>query len=220
LCEYRTLHGVARYLVEACSATAPSCVPAGVVSDQLRDRTTDYLKQLLSSSLKIPVQGIEAHAAMEQYGLNSVLVMALTNQLEEVFGSLPKTLFFEYQSLDELTAYFLECHRDRLQEFLNIEARAVAPASPETTPTPAAELRQHESPPTAPERRQRQRFTAAARASGSQTEVCDVAIIGLAGRYPGAENLAQFWDNLKAGRNCITEIPPERWDWRAYFDAE
>src|SRR5205823_1594919 len=137
-------------------------------------------------------QSIEANAAMEQYGLNSVLVMALTSQLEEVFGSLPKTLFFEYQSLDELTTYFLECHGDRLKELLRIEARTVTPASPEPAPTPAAELHRLESPPTGPERRQRQRFTTAPRASGRQQEVFDVAIIGLAGRYPGAENLAQF----------------------------
>ena len=47
-----------------------------------------------------------------------------------------------------------------------------------------------------------------------------MAIIGLSGRYPGADNLAQFWENLKAGRHGITEIPKDRWDWRAYFDTE
>jgi polyketide synthase PksM len=50
--------------------------------------------------------------------------------------------------------------------------------------------------------------------------VFDVAIIGLSGRYPGADNLAQFWENLKAGRHGMTEIPTDRWDWRAYFYAE
>ena len=32
----------------------------------------------------------------------------------------------------------------------------------------------------------------------------DIAIIGLAGRFPGATNAAEFWDNLQAGRDCIT----------------
>ena len=32
----------------------------------------------------------------------------------------------------------------------------------------------------------------------------DIAIIGLAGRFPGATNVAEFWDNLQAGRDCIT----------------
>ena len=48
----------------------------------------------------------------------------------------------------------------------------------------------------------------------------DVAIVGLAGRYPGAADVDAFWRNLKDGRSCIAEIPQERWDWRAYFDEE
>jgi polyketide synthase PksJ len=31
-----------------------------------------------------------------------------------------------------------------------------------------------------------------------------IAVIGLTGRYPAARNLEQFWENLKAGKDCIT----------------
>ena len=47
-----------------------------------------------------------------------------------------------------------------------------------------------------------------------------IAIIGIAGRYPGAENLEAFWDNLCANRDMITEIPEERWNHSAWFDAK
>jgi acyl transferase domain-containing protein len=50
--------------------------------------------------------------------------------------------------------------------------------------------------------------------------VVDIAIIGLSGRYPGANNVREYWENLKAGKDCITEIPGERWDYRDYFDPE
>jgi len=33
-----------------------------------------------------------------------------------------------------------------------------------------------------------------------------------------AEDTEAFWENLKAGRDCITEIPKERWDYRQYPD--
>jgi acyl transferase domain-containing protein/NAD(P)-dependent dehydrogenase (short-subunit alcohol dehydrogenase family)/SAM-dependent methyltransferase/acyl carrier protein len=46
----------------------------------------------------------------------------------------------------------------------------------------------------------------------------DIAIIGISGRYPGAETPGEYWENLKAGRNCISEIPGDRWDWREYTD--
>ncbi|MDA0702893.1 MAG: SDR family NAD(P)-dependent oxidoreductase, partial [Proteobacteria bacterium] len=47
-----------------------------------------------------------------------------------------------------------------------------------------------------------------------------VAVIGLAGRYPGAADLRAFWRNLAEGVDGVSEVPPERWDHRAYFDAE
>jgi polyketide synthase PksN len=48
----------------------------------------------------------------------------------------------------------------------------------------------------------------------------EIAIIGMSGRYPQARDLRSYWENLKVGKDCITEIPQERWDHRMYFDAE
>ncbi|UMR29432.1 SDR family NAD(P)-dependent oxidoreductase [Massilia sp. MB5] len=45
----------------------------------------------------------------------------------------------------------------------------------------------------------------------------DIAVIGMACRFPGAHDLAQFWDNLVRGEVSIGEIPAERWDWRTYW---
>ena len=235
-----TLRSVATYLVdefadilrerlrttrrqEVAPAAGESVPPfglEGVVADQLRNSVNIYLKQLLSSFLKIPLQSIDANAAMDQYGINSVMVTALTTQLEQVFGSLPKTLFFEYQSIGELTDYFLECHRAKVEELFSTEARSTAPATVDAAPAPAAEMPRHRSPMIDHGHRQRRRFAGAPRPSSQQLAIFDVAIIGLSGRYPGADNLTQFWENLKAGRHCISEIPKDRWDWRDYFDPE
>lgn len=38
----------------------------------------------------------------------------------------------------------------------------------------------------------------------------DVAIVGMAGRYPKAKNLDELWQNLLEGRDCVDDIPPER----------
>ncbi|MEJ3655789.1 SDR family NAD(P)-dependent oxidoreductase [Actinomycetes bacterium KLBMP 9759] len=35
-----------------------------------------------------------------------------------------------------------------------------------------------------------------------------IAVVGLAGRFPGAADIAQFWDALQAGRDLITEFDP------------
>src|SRR6266508_1378259 len=42
----------------------------------------------------------------------------------------------------------------------------------------------------------------------------DIAVVGMAGRYPKAKNLSELWDNLAAGRDCIEEISAERYERR------
>lgn len=45
-----------------------------------------------------------------------------------------------------------------------------------------------------------------------------IAIIGLAGRYPGADTLEGFWRNLAQGKDCVGEIPADRWEHGRIFD--
>ncbi|MBV9121027.1 MAG: polyketide synthase, partial [Chloroflexi bacterium] len=47
-----------------------------------------------------------------------------------------------------------------------------------------------------------------------------VAIIGLAGIFPQAASVAEFWDNIYHGRNCITEVPASRWSVADYYDSD
>lgn len=45
-----------------------------------------------------------------------------------------------------------------------------------------------------------------------------IAIIGVSGRYPGAENNEQFWEVIRQGRDTHKEVPPTRWDARTHCD--
>lgn len=38
----------------------------------------------------------------------------------------------------------------------------------------------------------------------------EIAIIGMAGKFPGSENLEEYWENLMDSRLCIGKIPPDR----------
>jgi acyl transferase domain-containing protein len=40
----------------------------------------------------------------------------------------------------------------------------------------------------------------------------DAAIIGISCQFPDANNVNEFWNNLAAGKNSITEIPEGRWE--------
>lgn len=57
-------------------------------------------------------------------------------------------------------------------------------------------------------------------ATDDQARVNDIAIVGMAGRFPGAANLDEFWKNLHDGVDSVGEIPPERWRIEDYFDPD
>ncbi|KAH8601091.1 PKS16 protein [Bisporella sp. PMI_857] len=46
----------------------------------------------------------------------------------------------------------------------------------------------------------------------------DVAIVGMAGRFPGAETLEEFWDVLQKGLDLHREIPSDRFDIGTAYD--
>ena len=48
-----------------------------------------------------------------------------------------------------------------------------------------------------------------------------LAIIGMACRFPGGANTPeQFWHNLLAGKDAITEVPADRWAVDDYYSAD
>lgn len=69
------------------------------------------------------------------------------------------------------------------------------------------------------ERRPAPNPTAPGRPARTRTDT-DIAIVGVAGRYPQAADLDEFWDNIRSGRDCVREVPAERWDHRGHTRAE
>ena len=47
----------------------------------------------------------------------------------------------------------------------------------------------------------------------------DIAIIGIACRFPGANTPEEFWENLIVGRDSVTEVPRERWNADLYYQS-
>ncbi|WP_434101681.1 SDR family NAD(P)-dependent oxidoreductase [Methylocaldum gracile] len=192
------------------SEAAPSLPAADAAG--LDNGAIAYLKRFLSTALKIDLHRIEADAPLEKYGIDSLLIMTLTDQLEKAFGPLSKTLFFEYQTLAELAHYFVQNHRARLTDLLGEPQTGTAPTlAPPAMPIAAV-------PETG---RKRGRFFSPPEKEGAASGRDNaIAIIGLSGKYPRAANLEIFWDNLKSGRDCIEEIPEGRWDHSLYYDAD
>jgi len=48
-------------------------------------------------------------------------------------------------------------------------------------------------------------------------EIHDIAIIGMAGVFPGASNVQQYWENILHKVNAISDAPPE-WEADLFFE--
>ncbi len=194
---------------EAKPARAPVPVLPTLINSSdaasLREPTLRFFKELLASTIRCGVERVKADEPFDSYGIDSVMVMQMTNELEKSFGSLSKTLFFEHHTLQSLAGYFLE-HRSG-------DLRRMFADKPQTAPAPAA---LPALPVAAPAYRPMDAFSGLAAPS---SEALDIAIIGLAGRYPQAGDLDAFWKNLSQGKDAITEFPPGRWDWKPFFGA-
>ncbi len=47
-----------------------------------------------------------------------------------------------------------------------------------------------------------------------------IAIIGVAGIFPQAHNAPEYWDNILHKIDCITDVPPSRWNVDDYYDPD
>ncbi len=209
-----------RFATHAAPANPVQGVKAAIAPPaDLASRVRAFLREEFSAVLKIPAQRIDVRAALEQYGIDSILAMSLTGRLEETFGVLPKTLFFEYQTIDELAGYFEARHGDALARLFAQAPSNIAPSSAMVedtgTRTPA-----NVGTRAARGRRQRAARRLPTPASAFATVDAPVAIIGLSGRYPQSPDLDAFWRNLRDGRDCITEVPASRWDWMHWYSED
>ncbi|MBA3774790.1 MAG: SDR family NAD(P)-dependent oxidoreductase [Ramlibacter sp.] len=168
---------------------APTAAP--MAKESLQSQAEQMLAQQVSDLLKVDAKEIDAGVELGEYGFDSIGFTQFANALNDALGlELAPTLFFEYSTLATLARYLVKAHEGAV----------------------AAKFSAQDVPASAPGRLPRARFTQGVAAAPSPEPV---AIIGIGGCFPMAGDPDGLWRNLVAGRNCITEVPPDRWDWRA-----
>ncbi|QGH56385.1 SDR family NAD(P)-dependent oxidoreductase [Bacillus velezensis] len=170
-------------------------------SEKLKAETSDFIIKVIAAEFRMPADKIDAEEALEKYGLDSVMIINMTNELEKHFGALSKTLLFEYQTAEELSQYFVEEHRDTLLHKLRLGENGSS--------TPSQKKKDHEQ---TAEVNGKQKIQMKNQVQQEKYHDNDIAIIGISGRYPMANDLDTLWENLLNGKDCITEIPEDRWD--------
>lgn len=183
-----------RSLAASASETIPVQSTSALPPREVVER---YLQGLIERALKMPTERVSSEAPLENYGIDSVMALEMTAELEQVLGKLSKTLFFQHRSIADLATYLLETKPHACAALAGFDTRENAAGS-----------------------KKMDKLSAPAAASAEiACPVTDIAIIGIAGSYPGARDLEAFWDNLAAGRESIGEIPADRWDFKPYYHA-
>jgi amino acid adenylation domain-containing protein len=197
---------------EGAGSTAGGAPPAG---GDLRGRLEDHLAAELGTVLGMAPQQIDRQTNFMELGFDSLMAVKLQGALAEASGvRLDPTLLFEHPSIRELAEHLAAEHAEAFERMLGgraaeptgrpevVEAGGLAPALPDP-PAPVF-------PPPA------ERLRGASPAVDRTGR--EVAVVGLACRFPGAGTPEAFWELIRGGTDAITEVPPERWDWRATFD--
>ena len=131
---------------------------------------------------------VGARVGFFDLGLDSITAVELAAGLQNDFGvALGASDLFDHPTVEQLAAYLLE----------------LPPASRSWVPDRAA-------------RAAAAHATGAADAGAAGAAVPDlsepIAIVGMAGRFPQADSVEEFWELLRTGRDGVTSIPAERFD--------
>ncbi|WP_160717059.1 SDR family NAD(P)-dependent oxidoreductase [Chitinophaga solisilvae] len=156
--------------------------------------TTQWLLELFSEELKIPVSKLDADTAFQDYGVDSILLSQLLRRInQEIAAPLDPSLLFEYPTLSSLSGWLVAHHAADLpvnDTHVNSKEERHAP--------PAA------SPAIAPVKQPLARFSG------------DIAVVGMSCRFAGADNLDAYWDLLSAGRSGLAQVSTTQ-DGRAVY---
>ncbi|MBR8740350.1 hypothetical protein DSY14_01205 [Nocardiopsis sp. MG754419] len=192
------------------TAPAPTAAPRtdGPTADggeRLFDAACDYFRAMVAEVLQLPVAEVRADVSFDRYGIDSILVVQLTDAVRRVFDNVGGTLFFQVRDITGLVRHFLDTEPETLAAVVGPVAEPRRPAPERTGPSaePIVSAPENAVDPS----------TAARTDDGGMA----IAIVGMAGRYPGARDLDAFWDNLVRGRDCVTEIPTDRWDHDRFY---
>lgn len=152
----------------------------------------EFLAESICNELRLEREELDFNQNFERYGVDSVSILKLTEKIEEKMGVIPKTLFYEFTTVNSLTDYLYK----NASFPLEIKKETEGKLEQEQIDKKQEEISEQKM---------------------EKKEPRDIAVIGLAGCYPGAENIDEFWENLKNGVDSIEDIPKERWNNQKYY---
>ncbi len=187
--------------IEQMFPPVPSAVAAASAAPAGRGPVRKAVIDSLAEDLMIAVDDIRDGAGFLELGLDSILAVTWIRRLNALLKvELPATAVYAHPTVGALV--------DHVAGLLPVPAAETPPPAP-LVPVVAVV----QPSPVRPEPVVRPARTARSAADA-------VAIIGASGRFPKAPDLEAFWGNIRSGRDCIDEVPGDRWDVATYFHPD
>ncbi len=209
---------------------APSAERKGLLAAHVRECARHAL------SLR-PGATVRDDVPLQEVGLDSLMAIDMKNELAQSLQlSLSAGLLFNYPTVGQLTEYLLlqlpaadaVAPRER-----HPDAALVEMSEEEAERRLLEELERTGSGRRMPEMTTGVQLSPVKRALAEiqrlrarvgeleKSSAEPVAIVGTGLRLPGGvTDEATFWELLAEGRDTIRQVPPERWDWRAWDEPE
>ncbi|HET8891421.1 MAG TPA: beta-ketoacyl synthase N-terminal-like domain-containing protein, partial [Candidatus Angelobacter sp.] len=211
---------------------AVTLVNSSIDSDVLSEVIAS-LKTLLADELRMRESDIHEDVEFIDLGLDSISGVTWLRRVNEKYHtSIEATKVYSYPTLTHLSRYVkeeAERHGTLSREYAPSAIKMpAAPAKSEASqPTMATStpLASKTATNVGAKKLASRRGRRAARFSGTPAPQPihssePIAVIGMSGQFPQSKNLGELWQNIAQGKNCITQIPLNRWDVNRYYDSE
>ena len=191
--------------------------------DSMQKRLRKELIKVVSGLLKLQEHEIDLDEEMSLYGFDSITLTDFSNLLNDKYNvQMTPAIFYAHTSINAVTNYLCQEYKEELTGYFGISEKAktsIVEISVESDGHgEQSEARNGDL--TQKTRRQtpfRRRATGAAKWQPAKKGQKDIAVIGIGGVMPQSRDLLDYWENLTEGKNCITEIPSDRWDWKQWY---
>jgi acyl carrier protein len=164
-------------------------------------KTEEYLKTLIGEEIKLSPDRIGSSDRLESFGIDSVMIHRLNINLEKDLGELPKTLLYQHETVQELAQFLLQQERNALIKLFGLAGSAGQPAI-------------------LPAEIEEEGIQNEMSLGDAKDDLAPIAIIGIHGYYPHSATLAEYWENLKAGKDLTDLVPPNRWDYKQFYHPD
>ncbi|MCP4137096.1 MAG: SDR family NAD(P)-dependent oxidoreductase [bacterium] len=174
---------------------------------------------IIASTLSMNIEDIDQEKPFSDYGVDSINGIELINKINETFKiDLRTTIFFDYTNIIDLSGYIFNHYRSEVIKKSRIQYDDISLGKNSKN----IEIhKMYQSDPKNKSLQKENDFLLDLKSYEAKKQVGqNIAIIGISGRFPGAKNINEFWQNLSEGISSIVEVPEKRWNIEEYYDPD